>query len=266
MDLGLQSRAAVVVGASKGIGKGVARSLAAEGCKLFILARNMSLLAETAGEIARDFGVEVTPVEIDVTDARSVGDAAATIGAASECINILVTSVGSPIRAQGHRIDFDEGEWSADLDIKVTGVLRVIKAFQDLIPDDGTGRIVNVTGASGVMTWMPAINYGMMNSAMIHATGYLAASLATRKITVNTVIPGVVGTEWRQVWAKTMAGEREPEEWLAEWCKDKGILVPRLAFVEEIGDSVAFLASDRAAYITGARLVVDGGVTANVRF
>ncbi|WP_052171850.1 SDR family NAD(P)-dependent oxidoreductase [Paracoccus sanguinis] len=141
----------------------------------------------------------------------------------------------------------------------------IIREFEGMLAEDGSGRIVNVTGASGMMAWMPALNYGMNNAAVIHATRYLAADLAGRQITVNTVVPGIVGTEWRQGWAGGMAGDQPAEDWLREFCGGKGILARRWARVEEIGDAIAFLASARAGYITGTQLVVDGGLTANVR-
>lgn len=267
MDLGLNGRVAVVVGASKGIGKGIARALAAEGVGLFLLARNAAELAATADEIANEFGVSAIPVTADVSNAQSVRDAAAKVRSAASCINILATSVGTAIRRQDRTITWDDADWQADIDIKVTGILRVIREFEAMIATDGTGRIVNITGASGVMTWMPALNYGMNNAAMIHATGYLAADLAVRGITVNTVVPGIIGTEWREGWAGGLAGSQrqDKEAWLAEFCGSKGILARRWGKVEEIGDAVAFLASDRAAYINGAKLVIDGGLTANVR-
>lgn len=265
MDLGLNGRIAVVVGGSKGIGKGAARALAAEGCALFLLARDAAGLDATAREIAAEFGVPVTPIACDVADAASVRSAAAEVAAAAPRINILVTSVGTAIRRQDRTITWDDADWQADIEIKVTGVLRVIREFEGMLTEDGSGRIVNVTGASGMMAWMPALNYGMNNAAVIHATRYLAADLAGRQITVNTVVPGIVGTEWRQGWAGGMAGDQPAEDWLREFCGGKGILARRWARVEEIGDAIAFLASARAGYITGTQLVVDGGLTANVR-
>lgn len=265
MDMGLKGRVAVIAGASKGIGKGVARSLAAEGCSLFLLARNGAELQVAADEIADEFGVSATPVICDVSDPDLVRDAAAAVRAKAERINILVTSVGTAIRRQDRTITWDDADWQADIDIKVTGVLRVLREFEGMIASDGTGRVVNITGASGVMTWMPALNYGMNNAAVIHATGYLAADLGARGITVNTVVPGIVGTEWREGWADGMSGQQARKDWLAQFCGGKGIVARRWAEVQEIGDAVTFLASDRAGYITGTRLVVDGGLSANIR-
>ena len=136
-----------------------------------------------------------------------------------------------------------------------------------MIPHDGTGRIVNVAGVSGIAVWRPALLHGINNAALLNMTGFLAADLAVNKVTVNAVVPGLVGTEFRQTWAKEL-GERQgksPEEFVSEFCKSKGILIERWAEVSEIGDLVVFLASDRASYITGANIPIDGGFSVNSR-
>jgi 3-oxoacyl-[acyl-carrier protein] reductase len=97
--------------------------------------------------------------------------------------------------------------------------------------------------------------------------GYLAHDLAADRITANAVIPGLIATEWRQSWADAMAQKqgRTREEFLRDYCRDKGILVGRWAEVDEVGHVCAFLASDRGQYINGARIPVDGGICINPR-
>jgi Enoyl-(Acyl carrier protein) reductase len=118
-----------------------------------------------------------------------------------------------------------------------------------------------------VLRQEPALLHGINNAALLHMTGFLAADLAVNKVTVNAVVPGLVGTEFRQTWAKEL-GERQgksTEEFVGEFCKSKGILLERWAEVSEIGDLVVFLASDRASYITGAKIPIDGGFSINSR-
>ena len=115
--------------------------------------------------------------------------------------------------------------------------------------------------------WVPALTHGLNNAAMNQATGYLAHDLANQQITVNTIVPGLVGTEGRQAWAENMARQQNvtTEEFLASFCKRMGILAGRWATMEEVADTVLFLASDRARYYTGAKIIMDGGLNVNVR-
>ena len=102
---------------------------------------------------------------------------------------------------------------------------------------------------------------------MNQATGYLSTDLASQQITVNTVVPGLVGTEGRHVWAENMAKQQNvsKDEFVAGFCKRMGILAGRWAEMDEVADTVVFLASDRARYYNGAKIILDGGLNVNVR-
>ena len=115
--------------------------------------------------------------------------------------------------------------------------------------------------------WAPALTHGLNNSAMNQATGYLAHDLAGQNITVNAVIPGLVATEGRHVWAENIAKQQNvtKEEFLASFCKRMGILAGRWAEMSEVADTVVFLASERGKYYNGAKIVMDGGLNVNVR-
>ena len=118
-----------------------------------------------------------------------------------------------------------------------------------------------------MLEWEGALTHGINNSAMLHASTYLAHDLAADHITVNTVVPGLVATEWREDWADMRAGQqgKSRADFLTDYCQQKGILAGRWAEMDEIADAVVFLASDRARYINGTRLVVDGGLIVNPR-
>ncbi|WP_432261447.1 SDR family NAD(P)-dependent oxidoreductase [Cupriavidus sp. TMH.W2] len=267
MDLSLKGRVAVITGASKGVGKGVARAMAAEGVDIALIARGREALAEAADEIANTFGVKVLPVEADVTDTASMRKAAEAVRGHFGKAHILVNNAGAAIRRQDREIMWDDSDWLNQVQIKSVGALRMIREFLPLVPRDGSGRIINIAGASGTMAWMPALTYGLNNAALIHVTGYLAADLANDKITVNAIVPGLVGTEWREDWAAAAAEQagKAKAEWLSDFCRSKGILSGRWGNVEEIGDLAAFIASDKARYINGAKLAIDGGLTVNAR-
>nr|WP_067291390.1 SDR family oxidoreductase [Marinobacterium profundum] len=267
MELNLKGRTAVITGASKGVGKGVARALAAEGVNLVMLARGEAQLNAAAKELAEEFSIKALPVATDVTDTESVRHAAREARKHFGTFNILVNNAGAAIQRQDREITWDDSDWLSQVQVKSLGALRTIREFLPAIAQDGTGRLITITGASGSMTWMPALTYGMNNAALIHMTGYLAADLAAQKVTANTIVPGIVGTEWRHEWAAKMgaAQGKDADSWMREFCTGKGIISGRWAQVQEVADMAVFLASDRAAYINGAKIAVDGGLTTNVR-
>ena len=165
------------------------------------------------------------------------------------------------------QITWADTEWMEDLNLKTMGMLRVIQAFLPNIARDGSGRIINITGVAGTGVWAPALTHGLNNAAMNHGTGYLAQDLAAENITVNAVVPGLVGTEGREVWVANMtkAQNKTKAEFLTDFCKKMGILAGRWAEMDEVADTVVFLASDRAKYINGSKLVIDGGLSVNPR-
>ena len=269
METGLAGRSALVSGGSKGIGKGIGRALAREGVSVALLARTEHEVLAAAQEIADETGVTVVGVQADVTDTNSLKAAVAHLSglASFNALNIVVNNAAPPITRADRQIEWTDKEWFAAIDVKTVGALRLIRETIHLIPHDGTGRIINVAGGSGIAVWSPALLHGINNAALLHMTGFLAADLAVNKVTVNAVVPGLVGTEFRQTWAKEL-GERQgksTQEFVGEFCKSKGILLERWAEVSEIGDLVVFLASDRASYITGAKIPIDGGFSINSR-
>ena len=267
MELGLTGRMALVTGGSKGIGKAIGRALAAEGVDLMLLARGKELLEQAADEISTEFGVRVSTVAADITSAESVKAAAEAAKSQFPIVHIVVNNAGGPIRRMDRQINWPDTDWMDDVNVKTMGMLRVIQAFLPQMPKDGSGRIINISGVAGTSVWVPALTHGLNNSAMNHATSYLAQDLAADKITVNAVSPGPVGTEARDVWAESMAKQqgKTKAEFVAEFCKRLGILSGRWAEMDEVASAVVYLASDRARYITGTRLFIDGGFSVNAR-
>lgn len=267
MDLGLKGRAALVTGASKGIGKAIARGLAEEGVRLALIARTATVLEATAEEIRAATGVSVLALPTDIRDAAAVAAAVKRAHAELGLLHILVNSAGGPIKRSDRQIMWPDADWRDDVDIKTLGMLRVTQCTIPHMPTDGTGRIINISGVAGSSVLSSALTHGLNNAAMNHVTSYLAADLAAARITVNSVIPGLIATEWREVWAQSSAQQRHvaKPEFLDQICRDWGILAGRWGTTREVADVVAFLASDRAAYVNGAKLTVDGGYAVNVR-
>jgi len=267
MELGLKGRTAVITGGSKGIGKNIAKGLAAEGVNVVLIARNKELL-EAAGEEVRKAGnVRVLTLSTDIKNSAAVKQAAETAVAQFKTIHILVNNAGTGMRRFDRQITWPDTDWIDDIDGKMMGALRCVQSFVPFMPHDGTGRIVNISGIAGTSVFVKAMTHGFNNSAMNHVTKYLAADLAGERITVNAVVPGLVATEWREGWAENMAKQqgKTKEQFLADTCKSWGILAGRWASMEEVTDAVVFLASDRARYITGTQLAVDGGYGVNSR-
>ncbi len=267
MELGLRGRTAVITGGSMGIGKAAAKGLAAEGVNLVLLARGKENLDKAASEIASENPVEVLTIPTNMRDANAVNAAAAAAATRFGTIHILVCTAGNRMRRPDRQILWDDEDWLDDVNVKTIGMLRAIRAFLPHLAADGSGRIINVAGSAGMMDWEGAMTHGINNSAMMHASTYLAHDLASANITVNSVVPGLISTEWRETWADTKAAQagKSRAVWLADYCQQKGILAGRWAMMDEIADAIVFLASDRASYITGTRLVIDGGLSVNAR-
>lgn len=268
MELGLKGRTAVITGASKGIGKAIAKGLAAEGANVVLLARGAEQLVKAADEIKDTGHTQVLAMPADVTNMETVKAAATATAEQFGTIHILVNNAGGPIRRMDRQITWSDEEWLADVNLKTIGMLRATQSFLPHMARDGSGRIINISGAAGISVLVPAMTHGLNNAAMIHLTKYLAQDLAGDQITVNVVVPGpLISTEWRESWAENMAKQqgKTKTDFLTDYCRQKGILAGRWGSMEEVRDTVLFLASDRARYINGAEIMVDGGYSVNAR-
>lgn len=267
MDLRLKGRVAAITGASKGIGKAIARGLAAEGVDLVLIARGKEALDQTAEQIRREQGVRALAVSADIRDADAVKKAAEAAKAEFGSVHIVVNNAGGPIKRQDRQITWPDADWVDDLNLKTVGMLRVTQAFLPIMPRDWTGRVINISGIASISAFIGALTHGLNNAAMNQATSYLARDLAAEKITVNVIIPGLIATEWRQGWAENMGKQqgKTKEQFLEDLCKAWGIVQGRWGTVEEVADLAVFLASDRAGYVDGARIALDGGYAINPR-
>ncbi|RMF82640.1 MAG: SDR family oxidoreductase [Chloroflexi bacterium] len=267
MDLGLRGRTAVITGGSTGIGKAAALGFAAEGVNLVLLSRTKETLEAAADEIRAAHNVEVFAIPTDITDSEAVNKAAAMTAERFGAVHILVNNAGHRMRRLDRQIFWDDDDWLADINGKTVGMLRVLRAFLPQMVTDGTGSIINVGGIAGTSIYENALTHGLNNSAMHHITGYMAYDFAAENIRVNAVIPGLIATEWRQDWADMMAEKLNVsrDEFLAQYCAQQGIIAGRWGQMKEVADTIVFLASDRASYINGTRIAVDGGFGVNPR-
>lgn len=259
MDLGLKGKVALVAAASKGLGKAVAWELAHEGCRVAICARGEAELRATANQIAGATSAEVLPVPCDVTQPAEIEHLVRAVVGRWRRVEVLVNNAGGP--PTGPFEGFDDAAWQAALELNLLSAMRLCRAVLPGMRERGWGRIVNITS---VMVKQPGPGFALSTAARAGLVGLaktLAADYAPYGITVNNVCPGYTLTDRVRQLAQVRA-EREGKteaEILAGF--EAQIPAGRLGQPEELAALVAFLASERAAYITGTTIQVDGGYT-----
>lgn len=253
MDMGLSGKRALVCASSKGLGLGCARALAAEGVHLVMNARGQDALDEAADAIRAEFGVEVTTVACDITTAEGQ---AAVLKAANDP-DILVTNAGGP--PPGMWSDWSRDDFISALDANMLTPITLIKAVLPAMMARGWGRVVNITSQS---VKAPIPELGLSNAARTGLTGYVAGTarqVAGKGVTINNLLPGIHATD-RSVQLDTGASEAQGlsmEEVRERRCAT--IPAGRYGTSEEFGAACAFLCSDKAGFIVGQNLLLDGG-------
>jgi 3-oxoacyl-[acyl-carrier protein] reductase len=245
MDLGLAGRVALVMGASQGIGAAIGAALAREGARVAVASRSQGRV-EAAGTIEGD----VSPFVADTTDLDRLAELPAEVEAALGPLDILVANTGGP--PLGGALDHELDEWERAYRSLVLAPRVLAGAIVPGMRERGWGRIVNV-GSSSTREPIPGLN--LSNAHRMAAVGFLktlAGEVAADGITVNTVATGRFATER----IASSYGSMETAEATAQ----RDVPAGRLGRPEEYGDLVAFLCSERAAYITGAVIPIDGGL------
>ncbi len=257
MELGLRERVALVAASSRGLGRAVADALAAEGVHLVMCARGEAQLLAAKEEIESEFGASVVALTADLTRPEDVERVVSAGLEAFGQIDILVTNTGGPPAGpfQQHAPE----DWSAAVHQNLDSVLNLTRAVLPRMKKQRWGRIINVTS---IAVKQPVDNLILSNSVRAAVTGFaktLASEVASYGVTVNNVMPGYTKTERVESLAEQMAVKKKatPEEIIAAW--EAEIPMGRLGTPPEFAALVAFLASERASYITGTSIPVDGG-------
>jgi 3-oxoacyl-[acyl-carrier protein] reductase len=246
MDLGLEGRVALVMGASRGLGRGIAAALAREGARVAIASRSLERLEEAAAEI----GEGATPFVADAGDVEALAVLPAAVAEALGPVEILVANTGGP--PFGGALQHELGEWERAYRSLVLAPRVLAGAVVPGMRERGWGRIVNV-GSNTTREPNPALN--LSNAHRMAAVGFLktlAGEVAGDGITANTVATGRFATE--RLADHTGSLEQ------AEAAARSEVPAARLGTPKEYGDLVAFLCSERAAYITGTVIPIDGGL------
>lgn len=253
MDLGLRDRRAIVTGGSRGIGRAIVEALAAEGCSVAFCARGAEGIEATKTAV-RGRGGNVMGAAVDVGDAEAyrswLAQAVSDLGG----LDVLVCN------ATGYVRPGEEG-WYSSLEIDMLGVVRAVEAVLPALEASGAGSVVSISSTAALDIFLPGSGaYGALKAALIQYTSTLAKAHGPKGIRCNTVAPGPIefdGNAWNH--------RREEQHPLYEAVRN-GSPFGRLGTADEVARAVVFLASPAASWISGANLIIDGGLTNRVDY
>jgi len=259
MDLGIKNKIALVTAASQGLGKAAAIELANEGTKLAICSRNEEKINETAEEIQKLSGSEVLPVKADLDNKEDIENLILEIEKKFNTIDILINNTGGP--KPGFFDDLSDEDWLQSFESTFLSAVRVTRKVLPFMKKNKWGRIVNI---SSVSAKQPIDNLMLSNGIRMSIHGWaktLSNQLASDNILINNVCPGFTHTERVDglIRAQVENSDSSHEDIIETIARD--IPVKRIGQANELAALVAFLSSEKASYITGQSIAVDGGIS-----
>src|SRR5438876_4832707 len=246
----LQGKAALITGASKGLGKAMALALAGVGTRLALISRNVEQLNETAAAV-RQLGAEAAVFQCDVTDEAQVLQLEKAFTKQFGRLQILINNAGINVRKTV--TEFTLAEWLQVMDTNLTSVFLMCRSFVPQMKGQGYGRILNVTSIMSHVSIPGRTAYAASKHGLLGFTRALALELAPEKITVNGISPGPFATEMN---TPIMQNPEANQQFIAN------IPLGRWGKVEEVGKLAVYLCSEEAGFITGTDILIDGGWTA----
>jgi 3-oxoacyl-[acyl-carrier protein] reductase len=252
MDLKLTNKVAIVLAASKGLGKAIVTTLSAEGAKVIIGSRDADELNKTAQQIEQSTGNEVIAIPVDVADAKQLSTFIDKAAAVYGHIDILLNNAGGPPFDKFE--NFDDEQWQKAFDLNLLSFARTSKQVLPYMQKTGSGRIINIISGSVKAVLGGSVLSTAMRMGIVGMAKLMADEFGPYNITVNNVAPGLILTDRIK---HTIPKDADPDEFMKE--KTKSIPLGRIGNPEELAALVAFLASEQAAYISGTTIQVDGG-------
>ena len=257
MDLGLDGKTALVTAASKGLGKAIAIGLAKEGCKVAICARNAQGLKTAVKEIREETGTEVLAIKADVARRKQVESLVQTLQKEFKRIDILVCNAGGPPLGTFDKLDESDFKWAIEQNLM--SAVNLCRLVLPGMKRRKWGRIINLTSMSAKQ---PLDNLMLSNTARAGVLGFsktLANEVAANGVTVNCICPGYTMTDRLKNFAKDLSKSTKVSVGRIFNSWQLSIPAKRLAEPAEIASLTVFLASERAAYINGTVIQIDGG-------
>ncbi|MGC2707754.1 MAG: SDR family oxidoreductase [Candidatus Sulfotelmatobacter sp.] len=258
MNLGIKDRVALIAASSQGIGRATAEAFAAEGCRMAMCARNPQTLQAAAGQIRKQYNAEVFAAVCDVTDSSAVSRFVATVSEKFGGVDICVTNAGGP-PAKGF-LSASLEDWQHALD---ANFLSAVYFAREVIPHmqrKKWGRVITLTSITTKQPVADLVLSNAVRAAVVGLVKSLANEFGKDGILVNNVGPGFTATDRLKELARAGAassGESE-QEFFDRWAADAPL--KRLGEPREIAETIVWLASERASYITGQTVLVDGGM------
>ena len=259
MDLGLKNKVAVVAAASQGLGRAIAAALAAEGARVALCSRDQGRIEAAAEAIRRKTGAELLPVAADVTRAEEVNRFVEAAVARWGTVHVAVANAGGPPAKEFAQITLDD--WEKAVDLNLMSAVHLARAVLPRMRQQKWGRLIFLTSVAVKEPIAGLLLSNSIRSAVAGLAKSLANECAHENVLVNTVCPGYTRTERLEELAQMLSQQRGQslEEIVKGWTAT--IPMGRLGDPEELAALVAFLASERASYITGTAIAVDGGRT-----
>lgn len=254
METGLRNRVALVAAASKGIGRATALAFAAEGASLAICARSADALNQVAEEARRLHGVEVYTATLDVAEDESVRQFVNSVHRHFGRIDVCVTNAGGPPAKPFAKTTM--AEWDSAYQLNLRSIVSFAHAVLPRMQQRRWGRLITITSIAVKQPILELVLSNTVRSGVLGLVRSLATQYGPDNITINNVGPGHTATDRVKELAQTTG--HTAAEYEAEAAKDTPLR--RLAKPEEVADAIVWLASERAAYITGQTILVDGGV------